>query len=328
MVIVELINLKDLQTNFRIVKIEKNLVYLKLYKGRYTIRIKLPFKPNEKLALLFGHILGDGCIKSREESACYTNKSKELVEEFKKALKELFGIEVRENFNSLRKFYHIYAPKIIAKFLVLCGFPKGEKTKEILKLPHWIKVGSPEIKRAFIRALFDDEATVINSKKNRAISFGLNKKTSLLLSHKEFIEEIREILFSLGIEPNKIFVRKQLGNSVQLGFHIYKRYNLINFLKNIGFTDKEKRKKLVKAINSYKNNGKSETKRRILNLLKATGPLKTKELCFIIGRDRNTIWKNLHKLEKESLIEKILMNKIGPIEKVFWKIKNNLNTTD
>lgn len=123
----KLIGLESLKEHFKIVKIENNFVYLKLYRGRYTIKVKLPFEANEKLASLFGHVLGDGCIKTREENVYYTNKSKDLIEEFKIIIKELFGIDVKENFNSIREFYEVYPPKTIAKLFVLCEFPKGEK---------------------------------------------------------------------------------------------------------------------------------------------------------------------------------------------------------
>lgn len=182
----KLIGLKDLKKNFKIVKIENSFVYFKLHRGQYVPRVKLPFKPNEKLASLFGHVLGDGCIKAREESFCYVNKNKDLIEEVKRGFKELFEINTKERFNGKRGFYEVQSPKVIAKFLVLCGFPKGEKMKQILTIPNWIKNGSFKIKSAFIRALFDDEGTVIHSKGNYVIGFSMNKQNFLLDAHKKF----------------------------------------------------------------------------------------------------------------------------------------------
>jgi len=317
----KLIELEDLERNFKVVNIENNFACVKLHKGRYVVRIELPFRPNKKLALLFGHILGDGCIKTKEENVYYTNKSKDLIEEFKVAIKELFGIEAKENFNKARRFYEVYPPKIVARLLVLCGFPKGEKTKLPIKIPDWIKNGTNEIKAAFIRALFDDEATIVNSKGNHVISFGMNKKKTLLGAHKIFMEDIQEILLTFGIRPNKIFMRKQPGDSLQLGFHIYGRYNLIKYLENIGFSDTKKQEKLIAAIDSYKGYGKNEIKMRITEMLKANKRLRTKDLCNIFNRDQKAIWKNLNKLRIEGLVDKVLIKKKGPIEKVFWKIK-------
>lgn len=96
----------------------------------------------------------------------------------------------------------------------------------------------------------------------------------------------------------------------------------MKFLTNIGFTDKRKEIKLINTINSFKTCGKNEIKRRILNSLK-NGPLRTKELSVMINRDRKIIWKNLHKLEQSREIEKMLISKRGPIEKVFWELKKN-----
>jgi predicted transcriptional regulator len=78
------------------------------------------------------------------------------------------------------------------------------------------------------------------------------------------------------------------------------------------------------AINSYKSYGKNETKMRIIDALKANSPLRTRDLCNTANRDRKVVWKNLNKLREKGLVEKILIEKRGPIEKVFWKT-NNLN---
>ncbi len=324
----KLIGLEDLKNYFRVVKIENDFAYLKLKYGRYILKVKLPFETNKKLASLLGHILGDGCIKSKEENVYYTNKSKELIEEVKIIIKELFGIDAKENFNREREFYELYPPKIVAKFLVLCGFPKGEKTKQELYIPDWVKNGSDEIKSAFIRSLFDDDSSVINSKRNCVISFGLNKMKSLANSHRAFMEDIRQILLSLGLYPNEIFARKQPGDFIQLGFHMYGRYNLIKFLEKIGFTHKGKQQNLIKAIDSYNSYGKNEAKRRILDALRINGRLTTRDLRKIINRDGDVIWKNVNKLVKEGYVEKILISKRGPVEKVLWELKNNINNNN
>jgi len=134
-------------------------------------------------------------------------------------------------------------------------------------------------------------------------------------------KDIQEILLTFGIRPNKIFMRKQPGDSLQLGFHIYGRYNLIKYLENIGFSDTKKQEKLIAAIDSYKGYGKNEIKMRITEMLKANKRLRTKDLCNLLNRDQKAIWKNLNKLRIEGLVDKVLIKKKGPIEKVFWKIK-------
>ena len=321
----ELIGIEDLKKHFKIIKIEDGFTYLKLYRGQYVIKVELPFRTNVKLASLLGHILGDGCIKTGEENVYYTNKSKDLIEEFKTIIRELFGISPRENFNEKREFYEVYPPKTIARFLVLCGFPKGEKTKQVLTIPDWIKNGSNEIKSSFIRALFDDEGTVLNNVKNHSIGFGMNKKNSLLEAHKNFMEDIREILFSIGIQPNPIFVRKQPFDSMSLGFNIFGRYNLIKFLQNVGFSDQIKQQKLIRTIQDFKTHGRNETRVRILETLKEHVPLSIRELSSIVNPNNDVVWKNLHRLVKEDVVRKIIIHKRGPIEKVLWELKNNIN---
>ncbi|MBI2084777.1 MAG: hypothetical protein HYT70_04185 [Candidatus Aenigmarchaeota archaeon] len=321
----ELITLEKLKQHFKVIKVEDTIVFLKLHRGQYIINVEMPFKANEKIASLLGHVLGDGCIKQGEENVYYTNKSKDLADEFRMLVKGLFGIYPNWNFNKEREFYEIYPPKTVARFLVLCGFPKGEKVKQALTIPEWIKNGSLNIKSAFIRALFDDEGTVINSKGNYVIGFSMNKKNFLLNAHKKFMEDIRGILLSLGISPNGLYERKQPYDSTSIGFNIYGRYNLMKFIETVGFTDNKKKGKLVQTINSYKTYGKGESKMRILDALKMGSVLRTKDLCRIVNRNRDVIWKNVHKLVEEGLVEKSVISKRGPIETVNWKLKNNIN---
>jgi len=153
----------------------------------------------------------------------------------------------------------------------------------------------------------------------------MNKEISLLNFHLKFMEEIRAILLSLGLWPNPLFLRKQPKNTIQLGFHLYGRYNLLKFLRKIGFVDREKMRKLVSAIKSYKTYGKHEIERRIMDYLREKGPLSTRELCNLLRRNRDITWKNLNRLVKKGIVKKILLKKRGPIEIVLWELKNNLN---
>jgi len=44
----KLIELEDLEKNFKIVGMEDNFAWVKLHKGRYVVRIELPLRPNKR----------------------------------------------------------------------------------------------------------------------------------------------------------------------------------------------------------------------------------------------------------------------------------------
>ncbi|MBS3055176.1 MAG: hypothetical protein J4452_01655 [Candidatus Aenigmarchaeota archaeon] len=307
-----LTNLEDVSGKFKSVHIDNGFVFIKV--GKYTAKIKIPFRVSKELASLYGHVLGDGHIKKDEQHFHYVNKNKDLIEEVKSEVKNIFAVETMEYFRENKQIYDLNFPVVIAKLLVLLGFPKGRKSIQILSIPEWLKNESVDIKAAFIRALFDDEAWVEIKQGGFCIGFGQNKNVNLLQYHKNYIEEIRNILSQLGVNSSKIFQKSQKGDSIQLGFKILGLQNLTNFNSKIGFLSENKQKRLEFVLNNFKQIqfGKKEAKLKILEKLNV--PMKSKELAFLLNRDQKTIWKHLHQLHRKNLV-----TKIGTKNKVFWK---------
>jgi len=313
MIGMELIGSEDLSNKFKAVHFENGITYVKV--GKYTAKIKMPLEVNKDLASLLGHVLGDGHIKKDEQHFHYTNKNKDLIEEVKLEIKNLFGIEIKEYFREEKQIYDLNFPVVIAKLLILCDFPKGRKSTQILSIPDWIKNGSLEIKSAFIRALFDDEAWVEIKQGGFCIGFGQNKKVELIESHKSFMEDIRILLSGMNIYTNNVYERSRVGDSIQLGFKIVGYPNLLNFSKEISFTSKQKLERLLFTLDNFKQiqYSKKEAKLKVLEELKSS-PLKSKEIANRLNRDQKTIWKHLNQLRKRDLVIKI-----GTKNKVFWK---------
>ncbi len=312
----KLIGLEDLPNTIKIVGTKNNMVQLK--SGRNIATLTFPIESNVHLAVLIGHILGDGHLHKDQRHFHFANKSIELINEVKELVKIIFGIRRKEVLRHDKEIFDLNFPAIVARLLILCGAPTGRKTTQSFSIPTWIKNGDIKIKSAFLRALFDDEAWVETAQGGFCIGIGLNKKVNLLNSHFKFIDDIKEILLELGIKTTNTFKRSQNDDSVQLGFKIIGLENLKNFNENIGFVHRIKQEKLNFIINNFKQLqfSKKEAKFKILKEL-GNRQMKSRELANKLNRDQKTIWKHLNQLHKKNLVIKI-----GTKNKVFWKANN------
>ncbi len=279
-----------------------------------TVKIRLPIKTSKELASIIGHCFGDGYVGSGYFG--YFNKNKHLINEVRKNMELTFNIT--GNVIKSRGVYFLYFPSVLSKLLTLIGASLGNKIKQKLQVPQWIKNGSKELKAAFLRALFDDEGSVKFDGYDRSIHFRLSKNDSLLIQHKEFIKVIQSLLFDLGVETTDLHEYKGKngvnGKTINVGFSIHGRVNLKFFLDEIGFKHPRKMKTLICGIESYVQiqYRKGEINRLILEELKNC-PKDSFTIANKLDRDFRYVLNKLQTLEKKGYVEKLPPSNI-------WKI--------
>jgi intein/homing endonuclease len=279
--------------------IERNCVHVVRSNGK---PIKVPIRPTPKLASLVAHALGDGSIGEKNLQVEFKNKSPECLQDVIDATQSIFNIEVR-----LRKdtsgFPVVFLPASVGQVLLLAGAAQGDKTKKDFDVPQWIKDGDIEIKKAFLRALFDDEGSVDMWSKWRNIKFAMGKSESRGESLRKFLNSIRSMLrdFEINAQKVRIWRRYKVSgekNKLILGFWITGKHNLKFFAQRIGFKHVGKQRKLIEMLSTFKHAiYDEEIKDEIVRILIQNGPRKTRELSEIIGKDRSLILKHLHKLK-------------------------------
>jgi len=239
-------------TKIDIRKVEKNIEGLVTNKA--VIKVNLPICVTEELASLIGHAFGDGHVSTQRFK--YVNKRKELVDEVKNYTNLIFGHEGREFYIKNKECFGIEFPGVVGHLLHLVGAVHGRKTVKEMSVPNWIKKSSDEIKISFIRALFDDEGSVIMSKFQSFICISMYKDVKLIESHLKFLNEIRQILIELGIKPTKAMYKKDYKDTKEFGLRIYSFNSLLNFSKKIKFTHLLKNEKLMSILElkSYNQN--------------------------------------------------------------------------
>ena len=196
-----------------------------------TIKIKIP-EISERLAELIGIILGDGNVnyykKGKNIGVYQVNIAgdKNLDREYHLTyvallFKELFGLGPVEKLSKTNNGrYLIISSKQLVVFLISQGLKSGDKIKNQVRIPSWIKE-NPKYLKACLRGLFDTDGSIykITNQNSYQISF-TNYNTTLL-------NDVRDGLLSLGIGVSNITKGKDIT--------ITKKSELRKFLKEVGF---------------------------------------------------------------------------------------------
>ena len=143
--------------------------------------------PNSKMGYLLGHLVSDGCLyydKSRKNliRTKYCGDDKEGIKLFTETINEVFG-EVYFNQETIRNCIQIRIGNgIVGETLRKAGVPIGKKYKLNEGLPWIVEEGAKEVKRQYLRAIFDDEGCV---GKNKFPYITLSRNIHLNLSNNE-----------------------------------------------------------------------------------------------------------------------------------------------
>ncbi len=185
----------------------------------------------------------------------------------------------------------------------MLGAPRGLKVNMKTKIPLWIINGNNDIKAAFLKGLFDDEACANHSGKTRRILFAMGKKETHIQSLRDFLLRIKTMLKDFGIKTSDIFFQQIVNNNIVLRFGIYRQENIRKFNKHIGFTHPKKKKIINRMETSYVDIHK--TRNSILKMINnSKKPLNTREIADRCKIKIFATGYHLHNLFREGKINK------------------------
>lgn len=193
---------------------------------------------NTDLAYIFGVMLGDGCLGDYRLSLDTIDKEfrdyfSQIVEKWSNKKPSL-----REFVNNKSYFYgcilysndaHNYLKNLI-------------DNKEIL-LNKILSSNNKEVKSSYIKGFSDSEGSI--AKDHRLIR--------IYNTDKGLLENIKQLLISLGFDDNKMHIRLSTDITYELGIKSHKNIEL--FYKKIGFTIIRKQKRLEYFINKKRAAG-------------------------------------------------------------------------
>ena len=289
------IPLIDLEKNIEVIRYKTKLDKRGGNSGKPIINPKLPIVINEDFAEILGHICGDGSISrshpGKGTGFRYTNSEPALVNNFIRLVKDVFGeiepnIQVRDGYNYTRPNYYLQYPSVMSAF-VLSVF--DYKPDEDMDIPSFIFDMSKEAKARFLRAIFDDEGTVM--KNDKKIQFGLKPIKPLL--------NVKKLLSELGIKTGGVYK----GSIYK--FEIAEQNSILLFSEIIGFKHHKKIERLKFMINKgwkFRRYYNGEAKDKIMELLKYNPGLRIGEINKVLERSNATIQKHLGDLKKNGKV--------------------------
>lgn len=215
-------------------------------KGR-TKKIKIPSESKE-LAEFYGIMLGDGnSHRTCRYNSCNDKRGTFMIRivgdsrldnlylnnYVKPLINNLFKVSVRVGKfkDSNAMFLEVHSKELV-NFLEKKGFKPGNKIKNKLGIPIWIKKDTNYIKSC-VRGLYDTDGSVykLTNQNSHQICFtGANMK---------LMRDVRNSLLKLGIKCSKISKKD---------IYITKKSELRKFLKLIGFSNYRHLKK-IKMLN-------------------------------------------------------------------------------
>lgn len=216
-----------------------------------TKKVKLP-GDSIKLAEFYGIMLGDGNSHRTKYYKSRDNKRGVymirivgdsrldkiyLLNYVKPLMENLFDIRVKvgkfkpkEYFkNSKNAMYIVSYGVRLVEFLEKKGFPPGDKIKNKLKIPDWIKEDSNYL-RFCLRGLFDTDGSVYKLTKQNS------HQISLTSHNPPMLKDVMNGLISLGIICSKISNGRKI--------YITKKSEIRKFLKLVGFSNDRHLKKI------------------------------------------------------------------------------------
>ncbi len=257
----------------------------------------------EHLALIVGHVFGDGGI-SKEKFLHYCNTEEFLINEFQNAMKTAFNLDPMIKYKEDNGITRLRYPRLVSRVLLcLFGeFSQGRNNKKI----------TPEIermplcwKKLLIRAFYNDDGSVPVCKNYRVISFKQK--------NRKLVVFIRETLLKLKINSHAT------GDGDKWALRIMNYKEMVRFKDAVGFSKNYRKQKKLEEIIGMIRHPQWKTKDHILRLLNE-GEKTRKEMVSALNLEAGTVYGHLHGWKRKSKIKKTTK---GLIDNGFVRIKKN-----
>lgn len=208
------------------------------------------------------------------------------------------------------------------------GAPIAPKLYSRSTVPEWIFNSRKEVKQAFLRAIFDDDGSIMYSENFPAKGINLyqTRHKSRINFLESLLNQIKQMLSEFGILSGKLMVSREY-NKVD-GKHIVAYLNItdfgsiVNFDRAIGLSEGMKFEKLQRIVRRGTCYSKAEENLiidKILTYLKLTKIASTKEIADKNTRSTKETIKKLKKLELKGLVERV--GRIAPNRSIIWRLK-------
>ncbi|GEM_PF-6004915 len=220
----------------------------------------LPLHASKELSSIVGHLMGDGNLNKDVfvgDFRFYGTKKK--LEYIMVKVFNVFDIAPKRFYKRKEGFVLKYNNSVISRLLHSIGVPRGNKVNISFRVPYWIKKSNETlVQRSFLTALCDDELSSPRYDKRGYIEplrLKFNKNEKIISSGFEFLEDLRELFWSMGVKTSSIKMNNEIYTSINhernrsIYFNISsKRENLYKFKEKIGFESEDLKKIKLKNM--------------------------------------------------------------------------------
>ena len=303
-------------------EIQKNITFTRTRHGKGT-KSPYPIFASPIVASLVGHVFGDGYISEKKRQFEYVNFDSNLRSIAEKEVYDAFRIQPIS-----RKEKSIVFPSITGDILLAFGCLVSPKLYSTARVPEWIMNGTPEMKKAFLRAIFDDDGSVMFSEDYRAK--GVNLAWTRHENHSEPLKllllDVKKLLSEFDIHSGEPIVTKieqyEDGNHVTMYINITDHQSIKNYYEKIGFNSKSKHGKLEKILLRkfiYTKARETQMLMQVMQKIILLQPVSTGKLAQDLKLAPSFVLKKLKKLEKTGAIEQ--NGRVALNRSIIWKVK-------
>jgi|GEM_PF-1028334 len=223
-----------------------------------------PICSSPKLAGIVADLICDGHLQGDPKWRMdYTSKNIEELKRFESNMFSLFKVngKIREcKYNNYSKSYNIGVNcSPVARILLLCGVPSGQKVLQKFGIPKWVKENK-ECFREFCKRVFTCEGGIVHDgRKIPQIRMQIWKSEELLKRGDEFTENLCKLMKKYFRIDSTLRLQKPRLNrkdkilSRPIRIYIFNK-STIKFFEEVGF-DGEKQKTLKALLYSGLKNG-------------------------------------------------------------------------
>ncbi len=283
--------------------IQKDIVALKSEGSKKFISdVNLPIKVDERLARILGHLLGDGFAPLNEQGE-FKNTEDALLDRFEKDMTVFGNVPIK------RRKFGVRFPAIVT--LILTSISETDFGTFTGRVPKLIWAMDRQLIKEFIKAIFDDEATVGDS------------KIDIRMANLTLLEQLRELLFTVfegrdltakdisEIKPvPRAFCFRVQGKAFEL-FHREIKFDHPQKMIDLDFNVKRK-------MRPWKKKKDGETKTFIIKTLEE--PHTIKELSRMLNIKFDSVFEHLVELEKLNKVCRLSRTKEGKESAFLWQV--------
>ena len=213
------LHLKKLKSLYNLPALQETNLNYSENLGKYAITQPIKqLRKEDKLAEIFGIILGDGNLCRNRIHISFDKRAKGYISYVRNLFREATGLYLRYNeINGTNQSYlYCYNQDLIKEFISL-GLQRGDKITNQVSVPNWVKEKEIYSKRC-LRGLIDTDGCIYFSKRDKQIYIKFTNFNKVLL------DDFSQITKRLGYH----FAHANKNN-----FCLYRKKEVARFIKDI-----------------------------------------------------------------------------------------------